>query len=249
MSHAHGEKKTAEEKRAEKENAKRLLLETNLERVFHILAGYATKRSMGETLDDLKNRLKQLRAQLGSERGVVYGHVGPVLTQEEVKMEVERLESRESRTKSQLKQLEKTIVWISSEDVVEMFKKLGFTGPLDRPDWNMDKAIDRMIFECDESMTNSLTLEDMKKAYYRCINDDTGLEPFDFFNLVRFFFCVALLFIFYFSTSTGLPLTSTHFHSLLIFWFSCLCCKTFRFNFSCMTRIWVVHVALMKLEL
>lgn len=244
MSHAHGEKKTAEEKRAEKENAKRLLLETNLERVFSILAGYASKRSREETLDDLKKSLKQLRSQLGSERGVVYGHVGPVLTQEEVKMEVERLESRESRTKSQLKQLEKTIVWISSEDIAEMFKKIGFTGPLDRPNWNMDKAIDRMIFECDESMTNSLTLEDMKKAYYRCINDDTGLEPFDFFNLVRFFFCVcvALLFIFYFSTSTGLT-------PLLIFWFSCLCCKTFRFNFSCMTRIWVVHVALMKLEL
>lgn len=181
-------KKSAEDKRAEKENAKRLLLEINLERVFHILAGYATKRSMGETLDDLRIRLKQLRSQLGSERGVVFGHVGPVLTQEEVKIEVERFEAREDRTKKELANLEKTIVTISHADIKEMFRKIDFTGPLNRPGWNMDKAIDRMIFECDEGMNNSLTLDEVKKCYYRCINDDTGLEPFHFFNLVSFLF-------------------------------------------------------------
>ena len=43
-----------------------------------------------------------------------------------------------------------------------------------------------MIFECDESMNNSLTFDEIKTCYYRSINDNTGLEPFQLFNLIQF---------------------------------------------------------------
>ena len=142
MSHDHDKKKkSAEEKRAEKENAKRLLLDTNLERVFNILAGYAHKRSMGESLENLHIRLKQLRSQIGSERGSVFGHVGPEQTQEEIIGEVAKLEQRQSRTKHELAHLQKTVMAITRQDIAVMFDKLGFEGHHDRPG-----CVERLLF-------------------------------------------------------------------------------------------------------
>ena len=69
-------KKNSEEKQLEKEAAKRLLLDTNLKRVFDLLAGYAIKRSLGEELELISDALKKLSSKLGSERGAHFGAVG-----------------------------------------------------------------------------------------------------------------------------------------------------------------------------
>ena len=69
-------KKNSEEKQLEKEAAKRLLLDTNLKRVFDLLAGYAIKRSLGEELELISIALKKLKSKVGSERGAHYGAVG-----------------------------------------------------------------------------------------------------------------------------------------------------------------------------
>tara|TARA_B100000780_G_scaffold271224_1_gene231924 strand:- start:48 stop:953 length:906 start_codon:yes stop_codon:yes gene_type:complete len=173
-------------KKLEKANAKRLLLETNLERVFNILAGYSAKRHLGETLEQLHSRLKHLKSQVDSERGIHFGHVGPVQTRDEMIADIDSITARQNRTKKELAHLQKNVISINKDDIVMMFNKLGFEGHHDRPGYNMEMEIDRMIFECDESMNNSLTFDEIKTCYYRSINDDTGLEPFQLFNLIQF---------------------------------------------------------------
>ena len=179
-------KKTPAERRQEKENAKRLLLNTNLSRVFKIIAGYAVKRELGEELSRIKKELKQLQAQVGSERGEQFRHTGPVRSQEQIKEEIQTLQTRETDTKQELHHLETNVTTITHADIREMFHKLEFSGHHDRPGYNMDQEIDRMIFECDNSMNGSLTFDDIKVCYHNSINDQTGLEPFQLFNLVQF---------------------------------------------------------------
>jgi len=110
----------------------------------------------------------------------------PLLTQDELKGKITDLTDRQIELKDELSHLVKTVKTINHDDIFQMFDKLGFDGHHDRPGYSMDQEIDRMIFECDSSMNNAITFPEVKECYYRSINDDTGLEPFELFNLIQF---------------------------------------------------------------
>ena len=130
-------------------------------------------------------QLKQLKHKVGSERGTAFGF-SKEMKQEEIVSKIETLSAKETDLKDELQYLNKTVTLINHQDIYQMFDKLGFEGFPDRPGYNMDQEIDRMIFECDSSMNNAITLKEVKECYYRSINDDTGLEPFELFNLIQF---------------------------------------------------------------
>ena len=72
----HDRKKTKEERAAEREAAKQLLLETNIQRVFSILAGFNLKQPLGEKKEELEKKLKTLSSMVDTERAA-FGVLGP----------------------------------------------------------------------------------------------------------------------------------------------------------------------------
>ena len=43
-----------------------------------------------------------------------------------------------------------------------------------------------MIWEVDDDLDGMISWEEFDRMYLRCIDDDTGLEPWKFYNLVQF---------------------------------------------------------------
>ena len=186
--HGGPRKKTKEERAAERESAKQLLLETNLIRVFNILCGFAQKRPLEDELETVDRNLKKLRAQVDTERAL-FDTSAPKMTQAELKVAVERTAARHDELTATLKQIERTVHTVGPADIMEMFDKLGYDGPEDEDErfgFDLATQIDRMIFECDEGLNGCLTLEEVMRAYYRSVHDATNLEPFALFNLVQF---------------------------------------------------------------
>ena len=85
----HDRKKSKGERAAEREAAKQLLLETNILRVFSILAGFNLKQPLGEKKERLEKNLKQLKSMVDTERAA-FGVLGPKRTPEEIKEEIAR---------------------------------------------------------------------------------------------------------------------------------------------------------------
>lgn len=191
----HDRKKTKEERAAEREAAKQMLLETNIQRVFSILAGFNLKQPLGEKKEQLEKTLKTLSSMVDTERAA-FGVLGPQRTPAEIKAEIARCTEKLRRVKEQYEQLERGVDTICAEDIDAMFDKLGYDGPEDpsrRVGYSRAVEIDRMIFECDENMQGCLTLQEVMRAYYRAVNDKTLLEPFGLFNLVQFLMSVLVV--------------------------------------------------------
>ena len=184
----HDRKKSKGERAAEREAAKQLLLETNIRRVFSILAGFNLKQPLGEKKERLEKNLKQLKSMVDTERAA-FGVLGPKRTPEEIKEEIARCTEKLRAVREQYEKIERGVDTICAEDINAMFDKLGYDGPEDpsrRVGYSRAVEIDRMIFECDENMQGRLTLQEVMRAYYRAVNDKTLLEPFGLFNLVQF---------------------------------------------------------------
>ena len=43
-----------------------------------------------------------------------------------------------------------------------------------------------MIWEVDDDLDGMISWEEFDRMYLRCIDDDSGLEPWKFYNLVQF---------------------------------------------------------------
>ncbi|EGB05437.1 hypothetical protein AURANDRAFT_7283, partial [Aureococcus anophagefferens] len=48
------------------------------------------------------------------------------------------------------------------------------------------KQLEYMIWEVDENLDGEINWDEFKMMYHRNVTDETGLEPFELFNIVQF---------------------------------------------------------------
>ena len=57
------------------------------------------------------------------------------------------------------------------------------------PTVDIERKIDRMVFEVDENVDGMVSWDEFQLMFFRNVNDESGLEPFELFNLVEFLVC------------------------------------------------------------
>ena len=119
----HDRKKSKGERAAEREAAKQLLLETNILRVFSILAGFNLKQPLGEKKERLEKNLKQLKSMVDTERAA-FGVLGPKRTPEEIKEEIARCTEKLRAVREQYEKIERGVDTICAEDINAMLREV-----------------------------------------------------------------------------------------------------------------------------
>lgn len=155
--------------------------EKNLRRVFDYLSNYVTRKSLKDEIKPLEDRINLLQAHKRTPESVKVTskdgtQLSEIQVEEELASSISRLESLNAQlseiTTNKAKQL------IHAEDLNECLIAVGKK--------HTKKEIEDMIWEVDENLDYCIDWEEFKLMYSRNIVDKTGLEPFQFFNVVQF---------------------------------------------------------------
>jgi len=176
---------------AEKSSPNVLPNETKeLERVFRYMVNFDKKQPMYEEIERLKAQRKEIEGLFRSKgRGNLsrnskanqkmqttskYANLSEDRLNQEHKQLTRRIDDLQ-KSISKLSQLTHTI---SADALASILKHLKHEIP--RP------KLEKMIWEIDEDLDGRIEWDEFTLMFERSIADTTGLEPFDFFNVVQF---------------------------------------------------------------
>lgn len=138
--------------------------EKDVRRVFEFLAGNAMRKqrdSLPQKLSMKKSLLEQHKQQDSPVTG----------TELELSMEIAALEN-------EINQMNAVEEVVNVKDLDNALRTLGRVCTR--------KQLEYMIWEIDENLDGVVDWEEFKIMYHRNVNDETGLEPFELFNIVQF---------------------------------------------------------------
>lgn len=161
-----------------------------LERVFRYLVNYDQKQPMYEEIERLKGQQKEIE---GLFRNKGRGNLARkskadqtiATSSKYAKLSEDRLKQEQRQLTRRIDDLQKAITRLSQlshKITVESFlMNLRFLGS-DVP----KSKVEKMIWEIDENLDGCIDWDEFTLMFERSIADTTGLEPFDFYNVVQF---------------------------------------------------------------
>jgi len=165
-----------------KESRERQILpheEKHLRRVFKRLCNYGAKAKMIDSLDAVEKRIERILSHKKRPDTIkVFGPEGTPMSGAEIDEEFEALQKQRDVVKEEILKIDSRPQLIRLEDLRETMKRLGVK--------KKKSELENMIWEVDENLDQCVDWEEFKLMYERNVNDTTGLEPFELYNVVQF---------------------------------------------------------------
>ena len=176
---------------AEKSSADVLPNETKeLERVFRYIVNFDRKQPMYEEISRLKAQQKEIEGLFRSKgRGNLTRNSKANQTlataSKYANLSEERLNQEHKQLARRIEDLQKRIAKLSM--LTHTISADAFAVVLKQLKHDIPRAkMEKMIWEIDEDLDGSIDWDEFTLMFERSIADTTGLEPFDFFNVIQF---------------------------------------------------------------
>ena len=154
--------------------------EKELKRVFDHLQSYGRRSKLLKQLQPkMKRREKIEQHQLAPDEVKITDAHGNLMVQTQIEQEFNKLNNEIRALKAKVESLNNAKVKkISKNDLGLALKDMGKACT--------QSEIDRMVWEVDGNLDEHIDWNELCMMFNRNITDDTGLEPFQLFNIVQF---------------------------------------------------------------
>lgn len=160
--------------------------EKELKRVFDHLANYMKRTREEKKLKPLEAKKRKIEAHKKTPDDIkITDPAGNQMTEEQIEVEYTNLCNSIDLIKKKLEQINNPSLSksddqpkISKKDLAAALKAMGKTCT--------QMEIDYMVWEVDDDLDDGVNWDEFRLMFHRNITDDTGLEPFNLFNIVQF---------------------------------------------------------------
>ena len=161
-----------------------------LERVFRYMVNFDRKQPMYEEIERLKVQLKEIEGLFRSKgRGnlarnskanqtIATSSKYANLSEDRLKQEHKQLSRRIEDLQKSIAKLSQLTHTVSPDALAAVMKQLQHEIPRPR--------LEKMIWEIDEDLDGKVDWDEFTLMFERSVADTTGLEPFEFYNVVQF---------------------------------------------------------------
>jgi Ca2+-binding EF-hand superfamily protein len=156
--------------------------EKELKRVFDHLANHVPRTKIQQRLKPKLVRKSKIEEHKKSPDEVrIADNEGNQMTEEQIDSEYDSLRSEIETLQSKIHALN------SPSDGVKKIQKRDLAAALKAMGKQCTKEeIDYMVWEVDDNLDDAVDWDEFRLMFHRNITDDTGLEPFQLFNIVQF---------------------------------------------------------------
>eukprot|EP00941_MAST-03F_sp_MAST-3F-sp1_P005414 g5414.t1 len=150
-----------------------------LERVFKRLCNFAVKQKKRDNMQPSIDFLEKVQNHRKRPEVVkVLNDLGQEMSKEEMNTKYDKLLIEVRKMEEEIDAITERSDTISAKDLNSALRLLNVK--------KKKQEIENMIWEVDENLDNRVDWEEFKLMYKRNMEDETGLEPFQLFNVVQF---------------------------------------------------------------